>query len=62
MLTPVSFYIYPSDNDMLIQVNEHANRYKMTLVLTFDQSLWFNTKEIGDVKPLSSDVSKVVVA
>ena len=52
----------PSDNDMLIQVNEHANRYKMTLVLTFDQSLWFNTKEIIHAEPLSSDVSKVVVA
>ena len=52
----------PSDNDMLIQVNEHANRYKMTLELTFDQSLWFNTKEIVDAEPLGSGVSKVVVA
>ena len=47
---------------MLIQVNEHANLYKMTLELTFDQSLWFNSKEIVDAEPLGSGVSKVVVA
>ena len=41
---------------MFIHVNEHAKRYKMTPVITFDQSLWFNAIEIADAEP-----SKVVV-
>ena len=41
--------------------NQHAKRYKMTSVLTFDQLLWFNANKIVDAEPLSSDISKVVV-
>ena len=50
-------------NIKLIQVNEHANLYRMTPVSTFEQSICFNAKVIVVAEPLSSDISnyKVVV-